>query len=107
MRSVCELDDNTVLAQAIAILPARGEYSAICQCENAALSISERAFAETGEDRVAMQLSASGLDIATEHPCPAEVLQDLHAAVTRGPQSRGHKRPSVADRSTQQHEGRR
>ena len=31
MRSVCELDDNTVLAQAIAILPARGEYSAICQ----------------------------------------------------------------------------
>ena len=62
---------------------------------------------ETGEDRVAMQLSASGLDIATEHPCPAEVLQDLHAAVTRGPQSRGHKRPSVADRSTQQHEGRR
>jgi hypothetical protein len=54
-----------------------------------------------------MQLSASGLDIATEHPCPAEVLQDLHAAVTRGPQSRGHKRPSVADRSTQQHEGRR
>lgn len=68
---------------------------------------------ETGEDRVAMQLSASGLDIATEHPCPAEVLQDLHArrhertTVTRGPQSREHKRPSVADRSTQQHEGRR
>lgn len=87
MRSVCELDDNTVLAQAIAILPARGEYSAICQCENAALSISERAFAETGEDRVAMQLSASGLDIATEHPCPAEVLQDLHA--------RRHERTTV------------
>ena len=52
---------------------------------------------ETGEDRVAMQLSASGLDIATavlqEHPCPAEVLQDLHARRHEGPQSREHKRP--------------
>lgn len=80
MRSVCELDDNTVLAQAIAILPVRGEFTAICQCENAALSISERAFAEGSEDRVAMQLSASGLDITTEHPCPAEVRQDLRGA---------------------------
>ncbi len=42
---------------------------------------------ETGEDRVAMQLSASGPDIATEHPCPAEVLQDLHA--------RRHERTTV------------
>lgn len=79
MRSVCELDDNNVFAQAIAILPVCGEFTAICQCENAALSTSERAFADGSEDRVAMQLSASGLDITTEHPCPTEVLQDLRA----------------------------
>ena len=56
---------------------------------------------ETGEDRVAMQLSASGLDIATEHPCPAEVLQDLHArrhertTVTRAQAPLAELRPSV------------
>jgi hypothetical protein len=34
IRSVCELDDNSVLAQAIAILPVRGEFTDACDFSN-------------------------------------------------------------------------
>jgi len=79
IRSVCELDNDTVPARAIEILPVGREFTAICQRKDAALSICEGAFASRGEDRVTVQVSNSGPDIASEYPCSAEILQDLRA----------------------------
>ena len=82
--SVCEIDDHAALTQAIAILPVCGKFLPVRQGENAGLSICERVLADGGEDSLAKQASAVGLDITVEYPCPAEIPQDLRARRQEG-----------------------